>query len=90
MPFNADYRCGTWTIELNVNEIWGELENLLEKTYPDSIDEGSDFWLYVYQIENELNSCDIMPDFWEWFIIEGNYSNVKMWDTIKDKFVESE
>ena len=81
---------GTWNIELNVNEIWGELENHLEKTYPDSIDEGSDFWLYVYQIENELNKCDIMPDFWEWFLIEGNYMEVEMWDTIKDKFVESE
>ena len=41
-------------------------------------------------VENALNKCDTMPDFWEWFLTDKNYNNVEMWDEIQDLFVESE
>jgi len=90
MPFIADSRCGVWNIELNVGEICGELERMLEKEYSEDIKEGSKFWLYVIQIENALNRCDTMPDFWEWFLTDGEYNNVEMWNEIQDLFVNVE
>jgi len=88
MPFIADTRCGVWKIELNVAEICGEMERMLEKEYSEDIKEGSKFWLYVIQIENDLNGCDTMPNFWEWFV--DNYNNVEMWNEIQDLFVEED
>tara|TARA_R110002049_G_scaffold289649_1_gene472640 strand:- start:42 stop:596 length:555 start_codon:yes stop_codon:yes gene_type:complete len=90
MPFIADSRCGVWNIELNVGEICGELERLLDKEYSDNLIEGSKFWLYVSQIEYALNRCDTMPDFWEWFLTDGEYNNVEMWNEIEDLFVEED
>jgi len=90
MPFIADSRCGVWNIELNVGEICGELERMLEKEYSEDIKEGSKFWLYVIQIENALNRCDTMPDFWEWFLTDGEYNNVETWNEIQDLFVNVE
>lgn len=84
MPFNADTRVGVWKIELNVGPILEELERILEKEYDGDIDKGSDFWHYIGQIEDDLNYCDTMPDFWDWFI--DNYNNVPMWDEIVDNF----
>ena len=89
MPF-IDTRCNVWDIKLNVEELLGELESMLAKEYSGDIKEGSKFWLYVIQIENALNKCDTMPDFWEWFLTDKNYNNVEMWDEIQDLFVESE
>jgi len=86
MPFIADSRCGVWDIELNVGEICGELERMLDKEYSGDIKEGSKFWLYVIQIEYALNRCDTMPDFWEWFLTDEEYNNVEMWNEIQDLF----
>ena len=86
MPFIADTRCGKWNIELNVAEILGEMESMLEKEYSEDIEEGSKFWLYVIQIENALSSQKNIPDFWQWFLDE--YNNVEMWNEIEDLFVE--
>ena len=88
MPFLADSRCGTWKIELNTAEICGELERMLEKGYTEDINEGSMFWKYVIEIENNLNKCDTMPDFWEWFLDE--YNNVVAWNDIQDNFKEDD
>ena len=88
MPFLADSRCGTWKIELNTGEICGELERMLEKEYTKDINEGSMFWKYVIEIENSLNKCDTMPDFWEWFLDDGEYNNVEAWNDIQDYFKE--
>ena len=90
MPFIADSRCGVWNIQLNVGEICGELERMLEKEFSEDFKEGSKFWLYVIQIENELNKCDTMPDFWEWFLTDEEYNNVEMWNEIQDLFVEED
>ena len=90
MPFIADSRCGVWNIELNVGEICGELERMLEKEYIEGIKEGSKLWLYVSQIENALNKCDTMPDFWEWFLTDGEYNNVEMWNEIQDLFLDED
>ena len=87
MPFQADSRCGTFNLELNVNIICEELENLLEKEYVCNIDEGSDFWCYVYLLENEFNKSfnkNCRLDFWEWFI--DNYNNIYTWEDIEDNF----
>ena len=90
MPFIADSRCGVWNIELNVGEICGELERMLEKEYSEDIKEGSKFWLYVSQIEYALNRCDTMPDFWEWFLTDEEYNNVEMWNEIQDLFLDED
>ena len=90
MPFLADTRAGVWNISLNVGSICEELESLLEKEYTEDIKEGSKFWYYVMMIERNLNSCDTMPDFWDWFVCEGEYNNVEEWDEIVDYFVKPE
>ena len=90
MPFLADTRVGVWDITLNVASLCEELEIQLEKTYTQDIREGSKFWYYVMKIEWELNRCDTMPDFWDWFIIEGNYNNVEEWNEIETYFEDIE
>ena len=88
MPFLADSRCGVWNIELNASIILDELELRLEKEYSEDIKEGSNFWLYVIQIENAFPCHTIMPNFWDWF--SDNYDNVEMWNEIHDLFVKVE
>lgn len=88
MPFEADTRCGTWTIKLNTNVIAEELERMLERPFQDSTKRGSKFWNYVEDIEDELCTCDTMPDFWEWFL--ENYMMVPTWDLVDELFYELE
>tara|TARA_R110002012_G_C11245756_1_gene566015 strand:+ start:51 stop:440 length:390 start_codon:yes stop_codon:yes gene_type:complete len=88
MPFIATTRCGFYKIELEVGEVCGELQNMLQKKYSGDIKEGSKFWSYVIQIENNLNKCNTIPDIWEWF--GDNYNNVEMWNEIQDLFVEED
>lgn len=90
MPFNADTRCGLFQIQLHIGCILEALEEMLEKEYDGDLEKGSDFWLYVYQLENELeghlNCGHKIPDFWIWF--SDNYNNVYQWNKIQDKFVD--
>ena len=89
MPFTSNHQSsGVWDIKLNTYKICGELERMLEKDYTEDITEGSLFWMYVIQIENYLNKCDTMPDFWEWFLDE--YNNVEAWNDIQDNFKEDD
>ena len=91
MPFQSDSRYGGFNIELNTSTICEELENILEKEYVCNIDEGSDFWYYVYWLENEFNdlfrnNCRLY--FWDWFI--DNYDSIYYWENIEKNFWEKE
>jgi hypothetical protein len=92
MPFQSDTRCGTFTVQLNVNVICEELEKLLEKQYTEDIDEGSRFWLYVseleYSYDSHFNSTTNPIPFWDWF--SDNYNNVGEWDYIEEHFVDED
>ena len=92
MPFQLDIRCGTFTVQLNVNVICEELEILLEKQHREDIDEGSRFWLYVsqleYQYDRHFNSTTNPIPFWDWF--SDNYNNVDEWDNIEEYFVNED
>jgi len=88
MPFQADTRCGFIRVSLNVSVVCEELEQLLEKTYEEDINVGSDFWLYVSQIENLYEEGNLNIHFWEWFV--DNFDNVLSWNTIQDNFKEDE
>ena len=94
MPFQADTRVNFMLIKLNVNNICEELESYLEKEYSEDINEGSKFWLYVIYIENEyeafVDNAVGNTNFWDWFLTDGEYNNVPMWDEIKDNFKDVE
>tara|TARA_R100000654_G_scaffold54325_1_gene80506 strand:+ start:322 stop:594 length:273 start_codon:yes stop_codon:yes gene_type:complete len=90
MPFQADSRCGLMNIEFNVNVILEELEEFLEKEYTESIDEGSKFWKYVEELEQEYVSWSGCPCFWDWFPDNFNNLEIPMWKEIKGNFVDVE
>ena len=88
MPYSNYGGAEAWCIELNVHEIWCYLQDHLDMVYPGDIEEGSDFWEYVTEVEYELNQCDIMPDFWEWF--RDYYQSMTYWKTIEKDFIDKD
>jgi hypothetical protein len=92
MPFQSDTRCGTFTVQLNVNVICEELEILLEKQHTKGVGEGSRFWYYVseleYSYDSHFNSTTNPIPFWDWF--SDNYNNVGEWDYIEEHFVDKD
>ena len=92
MPFQSDTRCGTFTVQLNVNVICEELETMLEKQYTEGLGEGSKFWYYVSKLEEEyeckLNSNPKPIPFWDWFF--DNFNSFDEWENIEEHFVDED
>ncbi len=97
MPFQADTRCGFIRMSLNVNNLCEELQLMIASNadkeyieYVEDINEGSDFWDYVIEMENYyeeyINGKQYPDSFWDFFREE--YNQIPMWDKIKNNFKE--
>jgi hypothetical protein len=92
MPFNTDIRGWTVKVEFNISVIHGIVGSYLDEVDKDcwdyiDVDEGSNFWFYVCELENDYtgycNTLQNTPNLLDWLV--DNYNNVYSWnDVIED------
>ena len=92
MPFNTDIRGWTVKVEFNISVIHGIVGSYLDEVDKDcwdyiDVDEGSNFWFYVCELENDYtgycNTLQNTPNLLDWLV--DNYYNVYSWnDVIED------
>lgn len=93
MPFNQDIRAGTMEIQLNISVIaeWTRdvFEDCVRELFDEiDVNEGSKFWMYVYELEWRYDSAfntnpQTCPNFYDWFV--DNYNNMEsLNDVIRD------
>ena len=98
MPFCADTRCGVFQVSLNVYSIHEEISDYtidhqeLDMEYFGELDneEGSVFYKYVYDLENDYNKAlnsnpQTCPKFWDWFY--DNYNSIESWEDVVNETI---
>ena len=95
MPFNTDIRAGTVKVEFNISVIHDILSDFIQDHYKEcwdylDVDEGSKFWFYVYQLENEYagycNTLQNTPNLLDWLM--DNYNNIRSWEDVIEDVVK--
>ena len=87
------------TIKLNVEEVWNAFPDVavmgwgLPRDIDDiSIEEGSNFWNYVSELEGAyahvINGDDAVPSFLTW--LEANHDKMPSWKLVTDEIEEEE
>ena len=95
MPFNTDIRAGTVKVEFNISVIHDILSDFIQDHYKEcwdylDVDEGSKFWFYVYELENDYtgycNTLQNTPNLLDWLM--DNYNNIRSWEDVIEDVVK--
>jgi len=91
MPFIVDPRYDDYYVTFNVTAVCDAIEHLIDREYSEDIKEGSAFWLYVCELENQYNykydDRDTIPPF---KFIEKNFDCMISWCDVEEYFKEME
>ena len=95
MPFNTDIRAGTVKVEFNISVIHDIVGDFIQDDYKEcwdylDVDEGSKFWFYVYELENDYagycNTLQNTPNLLDWLM--DNYNNIRSWEDVIEDVVK--